>query len=132
MTTADGTESAFAWWERRRLAYNLALAAAGMAAYGATIGLYAVFGRSLWPNWQAALATTLALGTAFLVLMFAANVCFLIGPALESWLRPADPARYRARAWPLGLWGSVALPFAFPLLNLALLIASGAAMRAHP
>jgi hypothetical protein len=127
MTAADGVEGAFAWWERRRLAYNFALAAAGWAAYGATIGLYAAFGRSLWPIWQAALAMTLALGTAFLILMFAANVCFLIGPALESWLRPADPARYRARAWPLGLWGSVALPFAFPLINLALLIG----MTAH-
>ena len=53
------------------------------------------------PTGWARLAPFLAflfLGTLYLVLMGAANVCYLAGVTLEAWLRPTDPTRYRAPA----------------------------------
>jgi len=119
---ADG----WAWWQARRLRYNLALAASGAIAYLVTTALWWAARQPVWRDWRDGLATTLLLGTGFLVLMGAANVCYLIGPALEAWMRPKDPRRFRASAYALGFWGSVALPFAFPLINLALAIGVGA------
>ncbi len=110
------------WWQQRRLRYNLALGAAGWAAYGAALAIAWAFGRPMWRDWQGAMSMTLFLGVAYLILMGAANVCYLIGPALEAWLKPADPTAFRKSAYALGFWGSLALPFAFPLVNVAMLI----------
>jgi hypothetical protein len=68
---------------------------------------------------------TLFLGTAFLVLMGVANVCFLLGATVEAMVAPAERGAYRSRAYSLGLWGSVALPFVFPLVNLCMLVGKG-------
>lgn len=115
---------AWAWWEARRFRYNLALAASGWAAYALTVGLHYAFGHWIWTSWREAAGLTLLLGTGFLVLMFAANVLYLVGAWTESFLAPADVSRFRQSAYALGFWGSVALPFVFPLLNLAFLIAA--------
>lgn len=112
----------WSWWQARRLRYNLALAAAGLTAYLAALALLWAFGGLNWRDWRMTLSTTLLLGTGFLVLMGVANICYLIGPALEAWMRPPDPARYRKSAYALGFWGSVALPFAFPLVILAMIV----------
>jgi Na+/proline symporter len=119
---ADLANEAWAWWQSRRLGYNLALAGAGWAAYGLNVAFFYGFRRPLWQDWQQALSMTLFLGVAFLVLMGAANVFYLLGPAVESLVKPADPARFRRTAHRMGFWGSVALPFAFPMVNLAALI----------
>lgn len=119
---ADG----WAWWQARRLRYNIALGVSGLVAYVATVALWWATHQPVRRTWQDGLATTLLLGTGFLLLMGAANVCFLIGPALEAWMRPKDPLRFRTSAYGLGFWASMALPFAFPLFNLALAIGSGA------
>ena len=119
------TEDAWAWWQARRLRYNLVLGLAGWLAYGLTVALNYGFGHPVWANWRGALGVTLMLGLGFLVVMGAANICFLAGPALEAWLKPADPARFRAAAWRMGLWGSAAVPFLFPLFNLAIFIGGG-------
>jgi len=120
------TEDRWNWWQSRRLRYNLALAAAGWLAYGATLGMAAFSGHPMWRDWQGGLSMTLFLGVVFLAVMGAANVCYLIGPALEAWLKPADPTSFRRSAYPLGLWSSIALPFAFPAIYLAMLIGGGA------
>lgn len=120
-TQVDGPD-AWSWWQTGRLRYNLALAGAGWGAYGLDLAILAAFRRLPWTNWQGAVGMTLWLGLGYLVYMAAANVAYLIGPALEAWLKPADPTRYRRSAHALGFWGSVALPFLFPLANLALLI----------
>jgi len=119
----SGGGDAWRWWEARRLRYNLALAAAGVAAYG----LWTLLPVStlLMRDWRAAISTTLILGVLYLLLIGVANICYLIGPALEAWLKPADPRGFRRRAYSLGFWGSVAAPFAFPALALAWLIAIG-------
>jgi hypothetical protein len=70
---------------------------------------------------------TLFLGVGFLILMGAANVCFVLGPIMESLVKPGDPDRFRRTTYAMGLWGSVALPFAFPLIGLATLIGQSAA-----
>ena len=113
---------AWAWWQAKRLRYNLALAVAGWLAYFLAVGLNYGFGHPVWRDAPGALGMTLFLGTVWLVLMGFANVAFLLGPAVEGWTPPADIGRYRETAWRMGLWGSVAVPFVFPAVQLALLI----------
>lgn len=79
-------------------------------------------GQRPWIDWRGGVSMTLFLGTLYLLLMGAANICYLAGVALEAWMRPADPARYRAHACRLGLLGSIALPFALPAINLAMVL----------
>lgn len=120
-----GAHGTWAWWEARRLRYNVSLAAAGWAAYGLTVALHYAFGDAMFDNWRLAVGVTMALGTGFLVLMGFANICYLAGATVESVVAPADRDGFRRGAYALGYWGSLALPFLFPLLNLAGLIAHG-------
>ncbi|HEY2177894.1 MAG TPA: hypothetical protein VGH15_04870 [Caulobacteraceae bacterium] len=115
-------QDVWTWWQARRLRYNLVLAGAGWAAYGLNAVLFYAWGRPIWRDWQGAMSMTLFLGLGFLILMGAANVFYLLGPAVESVVKPAEPARFRATTFRMGLWGSAALPFVFPLVNLAILI----------
>jgi hypothetical protein len=121
-SVGDRADDVWAWWQSQRLGYNLALGAAGWAAYGANIGLNYGFNHPLWRDWHGAASMPLFLGVAFLVVIGAANVFFLLGPAVESVVKPSDPPRFRRAAYRMGLWGSVALPFVFPLVNLAALV----------
>ncbi len=114
------------WWQARRLRYNLTLALAGWIAYGTGLGVALAFHKPMWRNWQGGLAMTLFLGTFFLVAMGVANVLYLLGPAVEGWVKPSDSARYRRTAYAMGLVGSAALPFVFPLANLAVFIGQSA------
>lgn len=121
------SSDAWTWWQARRLRYNLTLAAAGLAAYLLNAALFFGFGHPLWRDGREALSTTLFLGVIFLVVMGAANVLYLAGPAVEVVLKPQDLGGYRKTAFGMGFWGSAALPFIFPALSLALLIGGGAA-----
>jgi hypothetical protein len=126
--TAAGSDRLFSseawvWWQARRLKYNLALACSGLAAYGLFVALFFAFGSPLWKTWQDALSMTLLMGVGFLVAMGAANVCYVLGPIMESLVKPEDPERYRRTTWAMGFWGSIALPFVVPLVALAGLIA---------
>jgi hypothetical protein len=112
----------WAWWQARRLTYNIALALAGIAAYLVSVALHYAFGDPVWAAWPDALGVTVFLGTAYLVVMGIANICYLIGPFAEAWLRPVDVDRFRRSAFNMGLWGSVALPFLWTLLQLSFLI----------
>ncbi|HEV2530273.1 hypothetical protein [Phenylobacterium sp.] len=114
---------AWTWWQARRLGYNLTLAAAGWIAYGLAVGLNYGFGHPVWKDWRGGLGMTIFLGIVWLVVMGFANVAFLLGPAVEGWVKPADIARYRRTAWTMGLWGSAAVAFIFPAVQLAMLIA---------
>lgn len=129
MTDDPNETDGWTWWQARRLRYNLALAASGVIAYLVTIAIWWAARQPIWRDWRDATSATLLLGAGFLILMGAANVCYLIGPALEAWMRPRDPQRFRASAYRLGFWGSLALPFAFPMINFALAIQSGAIAR---
>lgn len=113
----------WAWWQARRLRYNLVLAAGGWAGYALAVGLNYAFHHPVWRDWRGGLGMTLFLGTVYLVVMGVANVCYLLGPAVEGWIRPADVDRYRRNAFAMGCWGSLAVPAVFPLTQLSLLIA---------
>jgi hypothetical protein len=117
------TSDSWRWWQARRLPYNVTLAAGGWAAYAVAVGLHYAFGDQVWAQWRAGLGMTLFLGTAYLLVMGVANVCFLLGPAVEGWARPADVDGYRRTAYAMGRWGSLLVPFSFPLWLLAILIA---------
>jgi hypothetical protein len=110
------------WWQSRRLRYNLGLGAAGVVAYAVTVGLWWSYGQLLWRDWRDAASMTIFLGILYLLLMGLANICYLIGQAMEAWVKPPDRPAYRKSAYALGFWTSLAVPFAFPALNLALLI----------
>lgn len=115
------------WWEARRLRYNLALAAAGWLAYGLAVVILYSFGEPVWTSWSGALGRTLFLGIGFLAFMGVANICYLLGAIAESIVKPANVDSFRRSAYALGLWGSLAAPFLFPLSIFAmLLIGSGA------
>lgn len=111
------------WWQARRLRYNLILAVGGWAAYAAAVGANYAFGHPVWRDWRGGLGMTLFLGVAYLIVMGFANVFYLLGPAVESWVRPADVERYRRNAFAMGAWGSLIVPFSFPLVQIAILIA---------
>ena len=111
------------WWQAQRLRYNLTLAIGGWAAYGAAVALHYAFGDAVWRDWRAGLGMTIFLGVAYLIVMGFANVFYLLGPAIEAWVRPPDVDRYRRNAFAMGAWGSLIVPFSFPLWLLALLIA---------
>jgi hypothetical protein len=125
------SSDAWVWWQARRLQYNLTLAAGGGVAYGAAVALNYAFGNPVWKDWRGGLGMTLFLGTVYLVVMGFANVCYLLGPAVEGWARPADVGSYRRAAYAMGLWGSLIVPATFPLVQLAMLIAHGGHHAAH-
>jgi hypothetical protein len=115
---------AWRWWRGQRLTFNLSLAIADGAAYGLNAAIfYLGFHHPIWLSVGGGVAMTLFLGALFLLLMGAANIAFLLGPLSEAWLKPADRAGFRNAAFGLGLGASIALPFLFPLANLARLIA---------
>lgn len=114
---------AWTWWEARRLKYNLTLAIGGGVAYAMAVAVNYAFGHPVWSDWRGALGITLFLGVGYLLVMGVANVCYLLGPAAEGWNHPADVDAYRRRAWALGRWGSLLVPFSFPLVLLAISIA---------
>ena len=116
---------AWRWWESRRLRYNIGLAVAGWCAYALFWLLQFSFDWAPASSWQGALGMTLFLGTGSLLLMGLANIFYLLGILTESIARPADPDQFRTNAWNLGFWGSIALPFLFPLGTFAALLAQG-------
>ena len=115
------------WWESRRLRYNLGLAVAGWAAYAAACLIALAMGDPMPDDLRQVASTTLMLGTWYLVVMAAANVAYLAGVLVETIIRPRDLDRFRARAWALGFWGSMALPFVFPMVLFAVMFSLGPA-----
>jgi hypothetical protein len=105
------------WWERRRLAYNVAVGGAGLVSLGVlTAAASLLRGSGTLPPWPAV--------AIFGVL---ANVCYLLGPcveivALRVWgrsLLPVGPALYR-----MGLTFSVGLALLPTLLVILFAVAS--------
>jgi hypothetical protein len=109
------TPAILAWWERRRLAYNAFVGAAGLVSLG-TVGVAGVL------LGEAANFGGLLVGAAVFGVM--ANLCYFLGPATEVvleklWGRrvlPAGPVLYR-----MGLTFSVGLAL-FPTLLAVMLM----------
>jgi hypothetical protein len=115
---------AWRWWRAQRLTFNLSLAIAGWLAYGLNAAIfYLGFHRPIWLSVSGGVGMTLFLGALFLLMMGAANIAFLLGPLSEAWIKPKDRMGFRNVVFGLGLGMTIALPFLFPLGNLARLIA---------
>src|SRR5215469_5143744 len=114
----------WAWWQARRLRYNITLAAGGWIAYFLIVALNYAFGHPVWRDSRNALGITLYLGVGYLIIMGVANVFYLLGPAVEAWVKPRDVDRYRRNAFAMGNWGSLIVPLSCPLLQLGILIAN--------
>ncbi|MCW5867860.1 MAG: hypothetical protein KIS61_11415 [Candidatus Eremiobacteraeota bacterium] len=104
------------WWESRRWRYNVKLAVAGWVAFA----FYCLVCSTLLPRVVPAgeieitLFTTLFQGIGYLVAMGVANVCYLLGPLVESLVNPQRPDSLRQSLYALGTAFSVALPFLIP------------------
>jgi hypothetical protein len=111
------TPAIITWWERRRLAYNASVGAAGLVSLG-TVGSFnaLVGGEGMFPE---ALIVVAVFGLM-------ANLCYCFGPAAEillekMWGRrvlPTGPTLYR-----LGLTFSVGLALFPTLLTMMLAVA---------
>jgi len=71
------------------------------------------------PGVEVTLFTTAFQGIGYLVAMGVANLCYTLGPALESRLGRRNVAEYRRTAYRAGLWFSVSLPFLVPAVIIA-------------
>ncbi len=107
-----------AWWDARRLRYNIALVIAGIAAFILYLVALEVRCREV-PGVEVTLFTTAFQGIGYLVAMGVANLCYTLGPALESRLGRRNVAEYRRTAYRAGLWFSVSLPFLVPAVIIA-------------
>jgi hypothetical protein len=102
------------WWERRRLAFNAFVGAAGLVSVGAVTVVASIFEGSV----------TLVPWQPVVVFGALANVCYTLGPcievvALKAWGRsvlPVGPGLYR-----MGLTFSVGLAL-LPTLIVTLLV----------
>lgn len=111
------TPAIITWWERRRLAYNACVGAAGMVSL-TTVGLFSTLmgGDGFFP-------AGLILSAVFGVM---ANLCYCLGPAAEVLLEklwgrrllPTGPTLYR-----MGLTFSVGLALLPTLLTVMLAVA---------
>jgi hypothetical protein len=112
------TPAIIAWWERRRLAYNAAVGAAGLVSLG-TVGLASTLMGGEGGMFPQGLIMAAVFGGM-------ANLCYFLGPAAEIfidklWGRrvlPTGPALYR-----IGLTFSVGLALFPTLLTMMLMTA---------
>lgn len=112
---ANNIVSSFAWWEARRLRYNIGLIAAGLLAFVA----YFIVGCTLLPadaHFNVPGLITLLHGIGYLVMIGLANIFYCLGPFGEMFVRAAHVVRYRRICYGLGFWFSVLLPFTIPVL----------------
>jgi hypothetical protein len=110
----ESQRDAWAWWGARRLRYNVMLALAGIVAF--VLYLVALAVRCADTDYEVTVFTILVQGILYLFAMGIANLCYNLGPALESRLGGRDVATYRRDAFRAGLWFSVALPFLVPAI----------------
>lgn len=109
------TIASFRWWTSQMPRYNLGLTAAGVLAFIA----YVIVGFGFLPSqeeFEVTIFTILVQGTGYLVMMALANLCYLLGPLAEIYVKPQDPERFRRVCFDRGFKFSVSLPFSIPLL----------------
>lgn len=108
--------SAWQWWERRRLRYNVGLLMAGILAFVLYLVVYFAFSSKLPMEIDVTIFTILfqAVGYSFYILV--ANIFYCLGALLESLPRIRSLESHRQTAFTFGFWLSVALPFLEPLL----------------
>lgn len=131
MTANDPTiiQSAWSWWEKRRLTYNLALFITGWVGWALLLAIgfgwdSSVIASIFLDNPTDLMWATVRAGSLHLIYMIAANVLFLLGPLLETLIKPEPVQNYRRRTWVMGLLVSVAVPL-IAAVNLGLILWDG-------
>ena len=71
--------SAWQWWERRRLRYNVGLLLAGLSAFVLYLAVYFTFGNRLPIEIDVTIFTIVFHGIAFAFYVFVANVFYCLG-----------------------------------------------------
>jgi hypothetical protein len=103
--TVDSPQSAQAWWEQRRLRYNIGLVVAGLLAFVAYVTVIdRGVSKGTMPGAEITIITTAFQGVLYLLMLAVASVCYLLGPWSESIVRPRDIERYRRVTYWLGFW----------------------------
>ncbi len=115
-TIPEDTLYAWAWWNRRRLAYNAALVLAGFGAFIAFLAIGWTCMPRLGPEFEITAFTTFLQGIGYLIAIVLANVAYCAGPIFETIIPAERISIYRKTSFWLGLWFSVGLPFCIPLL----------------
>jgi|SRR5215813_8994687 len=107
--------SALSWWDSRRARYNMALLISMCAAAAISLCLIVAFPD---PNRCAELSgfALLVQSVAGILALGAANLCYYLGPVLEALIPNVYIGTYRAIAYRMGWWFSVALPMPIPVL----------------
>jgi len=102
------------WWKRKRLHYNFALVVAGILAFGGMLFIGETrCGTN--PDYEVTAFTVSFQAFGYLIAMGLANICYLLGPLTEQWIKPFETNRYRWTAFLAGTLGSVCLPFLVPI-----------------
>ncbi len=116
------------WFGTRQRYYNLGLVVAGILAFISYIIACEVF---VSPNdvevltkprdsndaqYEFTIFTLVFQGLGYLFMMACANVCYLLGPSLDSSANPENRAEFRRTLYALGCAFSFALPFTIPVL----------------
>jgi len=104
------------WWNRRRLRYNIGLVIAGILAFGCYAMVIDLGGDRCDPDAEITVFTTLFQGVGYLFMMLIANLCYGLGPMLESRIQPINIEKYRRIAFGSGFCFSVLLPFSIPVV----------------
>ena len=104
------------WWNRRRLLYNIGLVIAGILAFVCYAIVVEWGANRCDPDAEITVFTTLFQGVGYLVMMLIANLCYGLGPMLESRIRPINIEKYRRIAFGSGFCFSVLLPFSIPVV----------------
>ena len=117
MNDIDDLCATSAWWQSKRVLYNISLVFAGLLAFVCYAFVLSIFSDVI-KDAEITLFTILFQGIGYLVMMCVANVLYNLGPLLETKIKPKKVGRYRRITFRLGYWFSVSLPFCVPLLLL--------------
>jgi hypothetical protein len=115
-------DSAWRWWGRRVVRYNMALLVVGPTAFF----LYVAVVGSNPSHFRCAEITFFTIAfqaIAYLAMMGLANICYWMGALLETVIPKPNLSVYRTVAYRAGFWFSVCLPMlvpAFTVKDLAL------------
>ena len=98
--------STWAWWEGRRLVFNLGLIAVGWLGFGIQI-----LAARLWsPDPIDPAHAVLWQGLVYVFYIVAANVLYLLGALTEGVVKPTPVEAFRRYAWRMGFAAALALP----------------------
>ena len=117
----NSKQNSAAWWNSRRLAYNVGLVVSGISAFICYVVAIYTFDLHMKPipgSREPVEITLFTIGfqaIGYLFMMGLANVCYGLGQFSERLIRPAEVDSFRRQVFAFGFCFSVFLPFTIPL-----------------